>query len=305
MVRLKLDYSLFLFNMSGKLFKQAEPILASISPIIQENIINEIKDIFPNIDCLPIGSVGKRNDDDYNGDIDIAIKCKDIETLKKIVETVFNYVEDTIINESLYIISIKYPYSVNDDNIKYVQVDFMNIWDIEYTKFRYYCPDYRKNESKYKVGQKIMFANMILNHTKEKYHGLENDCFAKFDFRPTALFRYYMSKKDNIIHEQFITFNVNTIVNMCFNDNNKSHFNSIETLWDAIHSKSYKYPEELKDLEFNFFINCWKKGWTNIVPENFNLKYWTNEQIWEGINKQSKINKVNNIICNLSNMENK
>jgi hypothetical protein len=130
-------------------------------------------------------------------------------------------------------------------------------------------------------------------------------CFAKFDFRPTALFRYYMSKKDNIIHEQFITFNVNTIVNMCFNDNNKSHFNSIETLWDAIHSKSYKYPEELKDLEFNFFINCWKKGWTNIVPENFNLKYWTNEQIWEGINKQSKINKVNNIICNLSNMENK
>lgn len=303
MVRHKSDHLSYI--MSGRLFKQAEPISALIAPIIQENIIKEIKDIYPNIECLAIGSVGKRNDNEFNGDIDIAIKCKDINTLNKIVSTVFNYVEDTVLTESLYIISIKYPYTINDNDIKYVQVDFMNIWDIEYAKFRYYCPDYRLNESKYKVGQKIMFANMILNHTKEKYDGLEKNCLAKFDFRPTALFRYYMNINDNILHEKFITYDVNTIVNMCFNDGNKSHFNSIETLWEAIHSEDYKYPEEVKDLEFNFFINCWKKGWTNIVPEDFKLKYWTNEQIWNAIHKQSNINKINNVICNLSNMENK
>ena len=85
--------------MSGRIFNQAEPILASIAPIIQENIIQEIKDIFPNIECLAIGSVGKRNDDDFNGDIDIAIKCKDIDELNKIISTVFNYIEDTIITD--------------------------------------------------------------------------------------------------------------------------------------------------------------------------------------------------------------
>lgn len=291
--------------MSGKLFDTAKPIRAFLAPTVQHSIIQEIHDIYPDLICVPIGSVGKRNDKDYNGDIDIAIKCKDVETLRSIIENVFDYIEDTIVTESLYIVSIKYPYQLGEEPIQYVQVDFMNIWDEDYTRFRYYCPDYRKNESRYKVGQKIMFATMLLNHTKERYDGLEEGCNSKFDFRPTALFRYWNNPKDAVLHEQFITFDVDTIVNMCFKDRDRNHFNSIETLWEAIHTDNFKYPEEVKSLEHNFFVNCWRKGWENIVPEDFKLQYWTNEEIWESINKQSKINKINNIFCKLANMENK
>lgn len=291
--------------MSGRLFDNAEPISSLIAPAIQSNIINEIKEIFPDLICIPIGSVGKRCDNDFNGDIDIAIKCKDVETLRHIIDNVFYYIEDTIVTESLYIVSIKYPYSIDGKTIKYVQVDFMNVWDEDYTRFRYYCPDYRKNESNYKVGQKIMFASMLLNHVKEKYDGLNDKHLVKFDFRPTGLFRYWYDVKCNLLHEQFVTIDVAKIVNMCFSDGNKNHFNSVETLWEAIHSDIFKYPNEVKSIEKNFFINCWRKGWVNIVPENFKLQYWTNEELWYFMNKQDKINKINRSIAKIANMENK
>ena len=75
-----------------------------------------------------------------------------------------NCVYNTKVIESFYIVSIKYPYKINDENIKFVSCDFIQVIDENYTKFRYECPDYTKNESNYKTGMKIMFASMILNH---------------------------------------------------------------------------------------------------------------------------------------------
>jgi hypothetical protein len=92
---------------------------------------------------------------------------------------------------------------------------------------------------------------------------------------------------------------------MCFSDSNRNHFNSVETLWEAIHSDIFKYPDEVKSIEKNFFVNCWRKGWVNIVPENFKLQYWTNEELWYFMNKQDKINKINHSIAKIVDMENK
>lgn len=284
---------------------KCEPISAKIAPIVRDAIIKEIKDIYPNIEYVKIGSVGKRNDDEFNGDIDIAIKCQDVNILYEIISNTFDYL-DTVKIESLYIVSIAYPYQLSPNSeIKYVQCDFMNVWNKEYTEFRYYCPDYKKQESKYKVGQKIMFANMIINHTSDKHKGLESYQSGKFDFRPTALYRYIYDMEKSLYTEEYITMSVDEIVNMCFSDGDTSHFNSVETIWKAIHSEVYKYPEEVKIIEKNFFVNCWRKGWTNIVPEDFKLQYWTNNEIWEFINKQNKINKINQFVNSLTNMENK
>ena len=289
--------------MGGRIFNGiCEPISADIAIYIQQAIIDEIHDIYPNITIIPVGSVGKKSD--FNSDIDIAIICKDINQLRDIIMSVFDYTE-SITMESLYIISIKYPYKI-ENKIKYVQCDFINVWDIEYTKFRYYCPNYINNESKYKVGQKIMFATMVINHCNDlKQQNCNTNQYGKYLFTPTGLFHRIYDIDKMIYTDTFVTTNVQEIVSMCFNDNDASHFNSIETLWEAIHSDKYKYPEEVKSLEKNFFVNCWRKGWENIVPEDFELQYWSNEEIWELINKQSKINKINNIFCKLANMENK
>lgn len=285
--------------MSGKLFgNNCEKISAEIAPLVQQEILDQLKEAFPELICIKIGSVGKKPITDFNGDIDIAVKCKDIKTLEQIISTTFYYLEQVTV-ESYYIVSIKYPYQIIEDNhieekIRYVQCDFILMWDEDYTKFRYYCPNYINKESNYKVGAKIMFATMILNHTFQQTENIQY----KYDFRPTALYKYIYNHKEKILTEEFVSIKPNEIANICFSDGDINHFNSVETLWEAIHSNIFKYPNEVKIIEYNWFINCWRKGWTSIVPENFELQYWTNDEIWKGIHKQDKINRINQVFQN-------
>lgn len=285
--------------MSGKLFDhKCEKISAEIAPLVQQEILDQLKEAFPELICIKIGSVGKKPITDFNGDIDIAVKCQDIKTLEQIINTTFYYLEQVTV-ESYYIVSIKYPYQIIEDNhveekIRYVQCDFILMWDEDYTKFRYYCPNYINKESNYKVGAKIMFATMILNHTFQQTENIQY----KYDFRPTALYKYIYNNKEKILTEEFVSIKPNEIANICFSDGDINHFNSVETLWEAIHSNIFKYPNEVKIIEYNWFINCWRKGWTSIVPENFELQYWTNDEIWKGIHKQDKINRINQAFQN-------
>lgn len=285
--------------MSGKIFDhKCMPILSELAIQVQQQILNELHKAHPNIECVGIGSVGKKPLDEYNGDIDIAIKCKTIEQLEYIVQTTFYYL-DAVKIESFYIVSIPFPYQLeNEDKIRYVQCDFMMMWDEDYTKFRYYCPNYINRESNYKTGAKIMFAHMILNHVPAKYDNVPPEMKVTVDFRPTALYRTIYDIKNSLYKEEFVTLDVDKIVNMCFTDGDRKHFNSVETLWDAIHSDVFTAPNEVKTIEKNWFVNCWRKGWTSIVPEKFKLQYWTNEEIWQAINKQKLVNKINQIIDN-------
>ena len=135
--------------MSANLFEKCEPISAVLAPYVQQMIISELEDSCDNLEYLCIGSVGKKKDEDFNGDIDIAIKCKDIEELKRIIYHTFEHL-NIVISETLYIVSIEYPY-IYDNEEKYVQCDFMVMWYTDYTAFRYFCPNYRNDESKYKL----------------------------------------------------------------------------------------------------------------------------------------------------------
>ena len=106
-------------QLSGHIFKtKCEPILSEIAPQVQHQILDQLHNVFPNLTCIPIGSVGKKPLNQYNGDIDIAIKCQNIEILEKIIKEVFYYL-DTVKIESLYIVSIAFPYKlIDEDDIK-------------------------------------------------------------------------------------------------------------------------------------------------------------------------------------------
>jgi hypothetical protein len=279
--------------MSNRIFTNTEPISSAIAPKIQNEIINKILSYYPDLGILPIGSIGKKKDDDFNGDIDIAILCENTNELIWMIENVFPDIENYTI-ESLYIVSIKYPYEYKGIQ-KYVQCDFMVMWDKDYTSFRYYCPDYRNNESKYKVGVKIMFANMVLNHCQEKNKNLSEGYIGKFDFRPTALYRYVFDIKNSLYKEEYISNSPKEIAGIAFKDSDPKHFNSVETIWNDIHTSNFKYPDEVKQIEKNFFVNCFRKGWTNIIPEDFLLVYWDNETLYKYINEQKFINEINSL----------
>lgn len=278
--------------MSNRVFVNTEPISSRIAPAVRDEIMGKILEKYPDLGYEYIGSVGKKDPDDFNGDIDIAILCHDISELEYMVDDVFGYL-DTKVIESYYIVSIKYPYKDNDIE-KYVQCDFMIMWNPDYTKFRYKCPDYRViPESHYKVGAKIMFSSMILNHCKERHEGLPEGCVGKFDFRPTALFRYVIDINNKRYKEEFVTYDPKVIAGYAFKDADTKWFDSVETLWYGIHSDKFKYPEETKALEINFFVNCYRKGWTSIKPEQFILQESTEEEIYKKIEEYKLINKIN------------
>lgn len=288
--------------MSGNLFQQeenpAQPIKSEIAPLLQQLVIKELLDVYPNLEYCCIGSIGKKKDGEYNGDIDIAIKVENVEELEKMIHKVFSYTE-SVTSESYFIVSIKYPYKdiLDDDKLKFAAVDFMVMRDKDYTQFRYYCPDYRKDESKYKVGVKIMWANTILNHCKERLEGVDLDKgqMGSFRFVPDGLYQSIFDTKTlKLISNKFVTTDVDKIVNMVFSDGDRSHFNSVETLWEGIHSDVYKYPEEVKALEMRLMVNSYRKWWKEKVnPEDFEFTYWSTEDIKKECRKYDIEKKIN------------
>lgn len=280
--------------MSGRMF-EVTPIRVDLAIILQHALIKKIQSKYPDIECVKLGSVGHKPSDYLHNDIDIGVKCESIEQLNSIISNVFSESARKI-SESYYLVSIAYEY----DTDKFIQIDFILVHDIEFTKFRYKVPNYIKGESNYKTGMKIMFVSMLLNHTDEVQYDVKEGYFGKFDWTPVGLYRYEINKNNFMDYDYyFVTTDVNSIIYTLFNENGKyEDFNSVESLWKAIHSEKFKYPEKLKLIELRWFINCYRKGWYSIKPEDFDLKYWTAEDINKELEKFKLQHVINKFIQN-------
>lgn len=97
--------------MSGNLFQQGKyrvtPIKSEVAPLLQQLVIKELLDNYPDMEYCCIGSIGKKKDGEYNGDIDIAIKTDTIEELEAMITKVFSYTE-SVTSKSYFIVSILY-----------------------------------------------------------------------------------------------------------------------------------------------------------------------------------------------------
>ena len=281
--------------MSGKLFEIAvEPIEQKYAAREQQKIIDMLND--NGYHAIGIGSVGHKNEP--SGDLDIAVQSNTIEELEQIVRTTFSSVESVTV-ESIYIISIIHKYMTDDNEEKLVQVDFMQMVDEEYTKFRYWCPDYTNGESKYKVGHKIMLMNTILNHcVDERFKGIESPYYAKFEYSPIGLYREIANFEDFTTKLEFVTTDVSTIMNMCSNKSSFDDFKTVESLWEFIHSDRFKYTDEVRTIELSFFRNCDLKGWTWIKPEDFKLQYFTADDVNALLLFQKNLSSINRILQN-------
>lgn len=231
-------------------------------------------------DIIKIGSVGKRPDDYYHGDIDLAIHCRNFIELNKIVNTLFpESVYQHYMNQSknLYLHSISYPYLDFRGFKCFVQVDFMLSINPEYTKFRYYCPDYRTEKTNYKVYARILLLKIILNNCDSNHYNLS----------PIGVF----NKKEST----YIT-DVPEILSLMFVNNvTNDDIGTTEKLWNMIHSEKFKHPEMLAKIEKAFFIVAYSQPWENLnlCPEDFILKHWSAEEIREDMKQLNKINNLN------------
>lgn len=135
--------------MRGNAIKNSVPVKARNARKIAMDISTGLQNYFV-VPTAILGSVMKKSDDMYCGDIDIAIQ---LPWTDNNVERVKQYglehlpVNEVVVSHGLKLVS--YGYEDNNTNLVH-QVDIMFTENIKYSEFMYYSPDYTKNESRFK-----------------------------------------------------------------------------------------------------------------------------------------------------------
>lgn len=248
----------------------ANPIPAYITPLLYKEIEYSILKENPDIKMVPLGSVGKKNDDQFNGDIDIAIKLDSKKELSELIDKVFPDLEKNP-NTTPSIVSISYPYN-KEGKSGNAQVDFMIVKDIDFAKFFYHSPDFKKNESKFKGATRAKMLSIIVScipveDAKDEYFedGKTVKKHWKYTFNTEGVFRQlldYTGKKGPLKNpkkikefEKLIVNDPDNCIKFIFGDNGKiEDCNSAESLWKAVHDKNkFKFQDVVSKIEDRWF----------------------------------------------------
>lgn len=265
--------------MGGNAIKNSVPVQARNARKIALNIKESIQNYF-NVPTAILGSVMKKSDDMYCGDIDIAIQ---LPWTDNNVERVKQYglehlpVNEVVVSQGLKLVS--YGYVDNNTNLVH-QVDIMFTENIKYSEFMYYSPDYTKNESRFKglyrtnlliicAGNIPLDTNQYPNtyYTNEDFDGKytgELKEFYKYTLtydnglelrKKSTLGKTRMCKKAYTISKEKITDNIMQILTLIFGDNIDYNMStSYENIIKMLYSPDYKYGSEVRNNILKEFL---------------------------------------------------
>ncbi len=249
---------------------QATPIPAYITPLVYKEIEDKVHKWNSKINLAPLGSIGKKFDDQFNGDIDIAIDIPNREELLDMVKTVF---PDCEINPMTTpkIVSIGYPYD-KEGKKGVAQTDFMFTDNIDWAKWRFSSPDFKKGESKYKAAAKVYLIMHIIScipvkDAKDEYFddGMPKKKW-RYTFNQEGVFKYlanHIGKKGNFVKtpkqefKELVSNDPMNVMRFVFgeNDVDPKWFNSAEALWKAIHSDKWPWGDKvLENVEKRYYM---------------------------------------------------
>ena len=284
-----------IINEGGNAVK-CNPISAYITPLGYKEIESKIIKYDKNIEIAPLGSLGKKPDDQYNGDIDIAINITNKEILIKMLKDIFGGCELNP-NTMQNIVSIGYPYNMKGKS-GIAQVDFMLTNNIEWTKWRFSSPDLKNKESKYKAAPKVfllqhMVSAIPVKDAKDEYFedGKTLKRHWRYAINQYGVFKQlidYTGKKGPLKNgkklkefEQLVSDDPETVMKFIFGDNyDKNDFKSVERLWKALHSDRWPWGKEAcKKTEERFYKEYVRnpKMPVQVDADDFPLKYYKEE----------------------------
>ena len=125
------------------------------------------------VDYAPLGTFGKKKEDQTSGDLDIAISIERIAGYLGIsVDMVGQAVQDIlaetgvdfVFNPGTLVTSFAWPIPGTD---KFGQVDFMPSDNMDYSEWMYHSPDFTKAESNYKGVFRNQLLMAIVHYAKE------------------------------------------------------------------------------------------------------------------------------------------
>ena len=283
-----------------------------------------------------VGSAGKKKAEDTSGDIDICIK-KD--RMKEVLGSgdgkvdVYNdlakYLEG--LGYDRYIIQtgfsqVSFGMPINDaDDI--VQVDFILVRNLEWSKFTQASPDYTKDESKYKGNVRNVLMMCIVKYCFKrttKRVTLDDDSIVdgeteNFVIRLTdGLYKtrknWFNKKGDTIIkttnlmheYDELITDTPQEFIDLLFNDGTIDDFLSFETLYDAFMSDRFKFPENRERILVGYVMSL---DGNNIdipteIPQEYVEQAREKERLAKEREEYEKANKIKRKIKHIETFEN-
>lgn len=264
---------------------KANPIPAIIAPKVYDEIEKKVHSVskFKDIDMAALGSIGKKADDQTNGDIDVAVKVDTKDELNEIVDICFSNCEINY-NTMKTITSFGYPYNI--DGYKGIaQVDFMIVKKMDWAKAYYHSPNLKTGESKYKGVVRTTLLNDIIScipvkDAKDEYFedGKTVKRHWKHTFNTEGIFiqlvdfcgkngKPLKNGKKLKEFEKLVTNDPTNMIKFIFGDNGDiKDINSAESLWEAIHDTN-------------------KFSWGDEVLKNIEEKFINDPQIADKINK--------------------
>ena len=210
-----------------------------------------------------LGSIGKKADDQTNGDIDVAVKVETKDELNEIVDTCFGDCEINY-NTMKTITSFGYPYDI--DGYKGIaQVDFMIVKKMDWAKAYYHSPNLKTGESKYKGAVRTAALSCVISclpvpDVKDEYFedGVTVKKHWKHTFNTEGIFIQlidYCGKNGKPVKngkkvkefEKLVINDPTNLVRFIFGDNGTlDDINSIESIWKAIHDpKKFNWGDDV------------------------------------------------------------
>ncbi len=272
---------------------KADPIPAIVAPKVYDEIEKKVHSVskFKNIDMAALGSIGKKADDQTNGDIDVAVRVDTKDELNEIVDTCFGDCEINY-NTMKTITSFGYPYNI--DGYKGIaQVDFMIVQNMDWAKAYYHSPNLKTGESKYKGVVRTTLLNDIVScipvkDAKDEYFedGVTVKKHWKHTFNTEGIFIQlvdFCGKNGKPVKngkklkefEKLVTNDPTNLVKFLFGDNGDiKDINSVESLWEAIHDKKkFAWGDDVvKNIEEKFINDPQTKDKINV--KDFPCKFY-------------------------------
>lgn len=282
-----------------------------------------------------VGSAGKKKAEDTSGDIDICIK-KD--RMKEVLGSgdgrmdVYNdlakYLEGLgydryVVQPGFSQVSFGMPIADADD---VVQIDFMLVRSLEWSKFTQASPDYTKDESKYKGHVRNVLMMCIVKYCFKrttKRVTLDDDSVVdgeteNFVIRLTdGLYKTRknwfgkkgdsMVKTANLMHEydELITDTPQGLIDLLFNDGTMDDFLSFETLYDAFMTDRFKFPENRERILVGYVMSLDGQGIDipTEVPQEYVEQAREKEKLAAEREAYDKANKVKRKIKHIETFE--
>jgi len=254
---------------NGRRILQSEvgDIMSRVDAILGEIGLNK------DTDYKPVGSAGKKKQQDTSGDIDVAVSASALSGVLKCgssVNDIIKALSDSLIKMGYDKVVPQYGFKqismglpINgDDDI--IQVDFMISSNIEWSDYMNFSPDYTKDESKYKgLVRNILLMNIVKycfrTTTKQlttKDGQVVDSEVETYVIRLTdgvyKTRKSYANAKNNglvktpkLLHEydEFITNTPQELVDLLFNGVSMDETYTFESLYALLLTDKFKYPQ--------------------------------------------------------------